>query len=91
MSSIYRKPYEYYLRQTVDGTEKVCLQWSGAQELHGDTPLEVLQALSEEDAFAKRSSLTNFWNLLGRPLEKHHFYFVRKCQDECDGVHDGDG
>jgi hypothetical protein len=86
LSSIYRKPYEYYLRLTVDGSEKVCLQWSGAQELNEDTPLEVLQALSEEDAFAKRSSLTNFWNLLGRPLEKHHFYFVRKCQDECDGV-----
>ena len=86
LSSIFQKPYAYYLRQMADGTEKLCLQWSGAQELNEGTPLEQLEPLGEKDAFAKRSSLTNFWNLLGRPLEKHHFYFVRKCQDECDGV-----
>ncbi len=61
------------------GGREVGMKWAAA--VNEDTPLEVLLPLDEEDAFAKRSLLTNFWNLLGRPLEKHHFYFVRKNRD----------
>ena len=87
LSSIMSKPYDYFVRRELDGTELGCLLFSGAQEFDPEGNVEDVRPLSMDDAFTKTSSLTTFWNILTtKELVPNAFYFVRKCADSCDGI-----
>jgi hypothetical protein len=79
--------WDFYMRYKLDGSEKACLLWAGAHELHPELPIEALVPLEGRTQFKTNSALTSFWTLMHGDLsEDAYFYFVRKRGSTCDGV-----